>query len=164
MSKANTLADVANNTDILTRNADTLDGNDSLSFRDASNLNIGTLPDARLSSNVGMISYTTIDMTGSGDFTGGTIYVSKVGRSVTISWANLNHPGSSHPFSAVGAIPAAYLPITTANNGYYQGVNASRMATIGTNGQVDFFYYDGSGTAVIDTVTNFGTISYISAT
>ena len=96
-----------------------------------------------------------------GDFTSGTVYWSKIGNVVTVSWSVLGHGSDAGPDSLVGFIPAAYRP----NAAVYGvcGANALilSVAWIKTDGQFNITYYDWTGTVTAQTGANAGSVSYI---
>lgn len=58
---------------------------------------------------------TEINMSGVGSFTGGTLYVHKIGRHVTVAWTSLTHNSTQFP-NASGIIPVGSRPSTSTYN------------------------------------------------
>lgn len=150
MSKANDLGSLVNG----------VDGALVQSGVDAANLTTGILPEARLGS---FVSFATINMAGQGDFTGGTLYLYKVGRQVTLSWTSLSHSSLDSPLTPVGAIPTQFLPLVTTLGTYFYNNEKGFNVQVITTGVFQLIYKDEIG-VVASTSSVAGSITYISAT
>ena len=108
-----------------------------------------------LANNVGAFSRSEeIDVTGSGDFTAGSIRVSRQGSSVTISFTEIiTFSSSTNPASASGLIPSWAIPTLLVDNGFTSGSTDFSMR-VATNGVLSFTFSSAR--------TNYtsGTISY----
>ena len=101
-----------------------------------------------------------INLAGSGNFTGGSIRVSKVGKSVTISYISaLTHASLSQPASAVGVIPEWARPEVDQSNTYTNSASAIRRVIISSTGQLTAEHRNYSGTLDATTISA-PTISY----
>lgn len=96
-----------------------------------------------------------------GDLTG-TIYLARVGRLVTMTWANLTHASDNSPSSSFGILPSGYRPYGTDINNIYFNFQNSRRVYVSGSGIISFYYYDYTGTAVALTGTGPGTVSWVS--
>jgi hypothetical protein len=103
----------------------------------ASNLTSGTVPDARLSSNVALASATTITFN---DSLQGTVYLWRAGNLVFANWDSMTHPSTSLHQTATGVIPSGWYPARQANNVYFGDQNRIDMVRVETNGRWTFFY------------------------
>ena len=103
-----------------------------------------------------------IDCTGSGDFTGGSIRVSRVGSLVDISIiTSLTFSSASQPASAVGLLPAWARPEATRNNVGAFSATALRVFDARADGQVRFEFRNFSGSLTNATSSGTGPgISY----
>ena len=107
-------------------------------------------------------SYTTASP--GGDFTGGTVYLSKAGRTVTMTWGTLNHPSSAGPSSAAGIVPAAYRPVaSTYNIFWFQNGEGFNRVGVTTAGSISLRYIGYDGASHAETFTRPGSISWVSA-
>jgi hypothetical protein len=76
----------------------------------------------------------TLNLTGSGDFTGGTVQVAKVGNLVTVAvLTSLTHASSATPVSASGVVPTWARPSSEKRN-QYQGTNEFYVTSAGLIG------------------------------
>lgn len=97
----------------------------------------------------------TISLAGSGDFTGGSIKVSRVGNTVTISnLSNLTFASGSLPASAAGAIPSWARPPIRRWNVYYNGSDEIYALSVIDTGILTLRVVDYAGAA--KNVTNQG--------
>lgn len=106
---------------------------------------------------------TTIDLTGSGQFTGGDIKVVRVGDIVTISALNIiNNSSSSDATSAAGLIPVWARPVAQKRNIYEAGASEVYTMIVNPDGTFRIQYRDYSGTLVNRTSgAATGTLSYV---
>ena len=112
--------------------------------------------------SVGYSNYVVIPMSGSGNFTGGSIIVSRSDNVVTIAVnENLTHASSVGPNSATGALPEWARPSSSKGSTYSSGAsNASFWFFVQADGAFGMRYYSG-GTAISRTsTTTDATISY----
>lgn len=106
----------------------------------------------------------TIDVTGSGAFTGGTIKVSRIGNQVNIQTeTDLTFAAQSTPTSADGILPEWARPNINRWNLYINnGANYVARANVTPAGAfaVDFSNWDGSDDATETTDSSFMSLSY----
>jgi hypothetical protein len=114
---------------------------------------------------IGEVRTATINLTGSGDFTGGQIKVSKVGNQVIVeAFESLTHASLVAASSATGVIPLWARPNSTnKTNTYTSGVNDIRTILITPSGQITSTYFNYSGTATTRTSSGTFTVPYITA-
>jgi hypothetical protein len=94
----------------------------------------------------------TIDLTGSGDFTGGEIQVERVGNVVTISeTATATFASATIPESAAGLIPDWALPATFKNNLYSLSSGLVTEVFVQTDGKLRFEFRDWAGSTSAQT-------------
>lgn len=105
---------------------------------------------------------TTVDVSGSGDFSSGTLYLERIGNTVTIASTTLiSHGSDSNVLSDVGLIPSDYTPDLTRTNLYYAetgGYIARLRVTL--DGRVQINYFDFSGSDVSRTSAGSPSITY----
>jgi hypothetical protein len=127
----------------------------------------------RLDQSAGAILRNSIDITPyytsvspGGDFAGGTLYLSKIGRSVTMSGSNLTHSSAGSATSSA-SIPSAYRPIDTVysivNIQENPSWNYAVRLTVNTTGTIYTSYpYFGGGYASLTGCNDFA-VSWVSA-
>jgi hypothetical protein len=103
-----------------------------------------------------------IDLASSGDFTAGTLRVSRVGSQVQISIINsLTFSSNNNPASATGVIPEWARPTETKTNIGFHSSSVQRMIDVRSTGQLLFEFRDHSGTLSAQTSSGTGTgVSY----
>jgi hypothetical protein len=108
------------------------------------------------------IQQTTLDATGSGSFTGGTVKIVRVDDQVTISLdADLTHASSSNPASATNFLPSWATPSNSRINVYDSDATAIQRVLILSTGQLVTEYRNYSGTVTNKTQAGIGlTITY----
>lgn len=127
--------------------------------------NIKVGPFSELSGEIGNILPTwreVIDLTSSGDFTGGKILVTRVGDQVTVDMIDdATHASSSSVSSAAGLIPSWAVPDESKANVYSStSARVFRVAVL-NNGSLSVQYRDWSGDFFSGTgVNSFASISY----
>jgi hypothetical protein len=100
----------------------------------------------------------SVSLASSGDFTAGTLLLTKIGRVVTVqSTGALSHSLSDNPVSSSGVIPADFRPQANAYNTYYSDTSSSKSLRIFTTGTVETIYQD-------DTAGVSGTTSTVPVT
>jgi hypothetical protein len=88
-----------------------------------------------------------IDLTGSGDFTSGSISVKKVGDQVAISvLTNCVHGNMSSPNSSTGILPVWATPSGNKTNIYESATSENRTFIVRSDGQIGFLYRQHGGT------------------
>lgn len=105
-----------------------------------------------------------VDLTGSGDFTGGTLLVSKVGNQVTISVLTaLTHASNSAPGSASGVLPTWARPAgnKTVSGLITTGVGINRLIADPTGGITSAYYNTAMAARTATTSGVDATLSYI---
>jgi hypothetical protein len=114
---------------------------------------------------IGEVRTATINLTGSGDFTGGQIKVSKVGNQVTVTAiGNPTHPSLTVAASAAGLIPVWARPIDSARSVFEQNSGAIHRVAVQTDGSIITSYQNSSFTATARTSVGGGlTVSYLTA-
>lgn len=108
--------------------------------------------------------FTTLDLTGSGSFTAGTILVERIGRTVTItSSANLTHASSGSVSSASGLLPTWARPTSADKYNLYVFTSSDIRAVLAaTDGTLTTQYRDYTGAGFSRTSSgDFITISYV---
>lgn len=108
--------------------------------------------------------YEELDVTGSGDLTGGTLLISRIGRMVTIqSKTELTHANGSNRSTATGFIPEWARPSTSSvGNAYIMTSSQLQEVIIDTLGQLYLLYYNSSFAASNRTTSGpYLTITYI---
>lgn len=108
-------------------------------------------------------SYETIDLSsGNSDFTSGTIDVARVGNVVTISWGDLAINGSNWNPSTASTISSEFRISSGDRRNVFQMASAGLMSVqVNSDGTIDFFSRDWSGSSNSVTGINQGTISYV---
>ena len=103
----------------------------------------------------------TLDLTGSGDFTGGEVEVVRVGDMVTVSVSDsITHASTNQASSASGFLPTWARPTQNKTNLYNSSSRIDRMV-VTTAGLLSFNYYDNTlGSANSTSASQLGTISY----
>ncbi len=106
------------------------------------------------------VSYTTLG----GDYTAGSVFVSKIGRVVTISTSGLSHSSATSSAGAVDGLPEWADPMVTSSNVSDFGSIHVGEINITTSRQVTSNYRTWAGGTQNRTTTGPFCISYISAT
>lgn len=105
----------------------------------------------------------TVDFTGSGNFTAGTVVVTRVGRQVTISETiAFTHASLNTAASAVGALPSWAMPSSSVLTTVV-GISASAFISrvdVFNDGTLRFRYYDQALVLTSQTGNSGLTISY----
>jgi len=105
----------------------------------------------------------TIDLTGSGDFTGGEIQVERVGNIVTATVRDSTFSASSSVSSAIGLLPEWARPsasLDTPTNVFFQDATRVYKIQFDNDGSVKGSFNDWAGSPSATTAINFATISY----
>ena len=138
----------------------------SLSFLDITKVDksaIGAFPMAS-AQGAGLINYyneTTLDLTGSGNFTGGTLKIIRVGNQVTINnISTLTFSSSSSPTSSSGFIPVWARPAINQSNLSSYGATIITQSFVASSGTLAGAIRNYSGTATSVTVLDVFNISY----
>lgn len=121
------------------------------------NGNVTTPPSASWDNLTFQDTTQDLSATGSGDFTGGTVLCTRIGRVVTISSSgNLSHSNLSSPSTAVGFIPSTYRPSIGATTVYFirQTTAIIAMVNIRFDGILNVQYLDFAGNPVSATTTS----------
>ena len=89
----------------------------------------------------------TLDISSSGDFSAAQplLTLIKFRDRVTLQWDNLAHSSDAAPTTAVGFIPAQYLPSYDVQNTYSFNFNVVAKAIINTDGRLELTYIDYAG-------------------
>lgn len=96
-----------------------------------------------------------------GSYNGGDIWISKIGKMVTLTWNPMAHASSAAPTSLAGFIPVGYRPITTTRNVVVWSTTKIYRVDLFSNGTMSFSYGTMStGTAIAETASPEGSISY----
>ncbi len=98
-----------------------------------------------------------------GSFTGGTVYLAKVGRVVTMTFSGLTHSSLSQVTSGI-CIPSAYRPLIFATNIFSADTFFVYHLLVLTDGTFRTSFFDWAGSLTASTSSSYGTITYISAT
>ena len=110
-------------------------------------------------------AYSTATVAANGDLTG-SIYLTKIGRTVTMTWNALSHASLAVPASSSGLIPAAYRPASNLEDVYQfvsSGPTICKILMYAT-GTIAFTYYNSAtGAGVSMTSTFAGSFSWVSA-
>lgn len=102
----------------------------------------------------------TIDLTGSGNFTAGTIQVERVANSVVIkNLSNITFASNSAPASASGIIPDWARPETDAHNAS-RGSSTIQETQVSSGGTLTLSFRDYSGTLSATTAVSSMSIAY----
>jgi len=103
----------------------------------------------------------TIDLTGSGDFTGGEIQVERVGNIVTISeTVDATFASSAIPASAAGLLPEWARPNDTRNNVYGLFSGGTLETFVQSDGALRFEFRDWAGSTLSQTSAFTFAITY----
>lgn len=105
---------------------------------------------------------TSISLAGHGDFTAGTLYITKVGRSVTIHMVGVVHSAAWNPTSDA-ILAAEYRPIGDHQTCYYYDTGNGRNLIVYTDGRIRYTYFDTSGSFTATTPGGDVSTSFISA-
>lgn len=101
----------------------------------------------------------SVTLSSSGNFTGGSIQVERVGKVVTIS-GDLTHALSSSPASLGGYIPTWASPTQDVSNVYFSSLIGTSLVNISLTGLFQTEYRDWAGAFRSQTSTSSITISY----
>lgn len=112
------------------------------------------------SGTIPIISETSVNLTGSGDISSGTLYCYKVGSFVVLTWNNLAHSSSNAASTVSGAIPSDYRPTAQITNVYLADITAVRNVTVTAAGLMSFSYHDWAGSTTNKTATGGGSIAF----
>jgi hypothetical protein len=116
------------------------------------------------SEGAGLISFyneATIDLTGSGDFTGGSLKISRMGSKVMISNISaLTFPSESNPTSTAGLIPSWARPVINQSNLSSNAATIMVQSFIASNGTLAATIRNYSGAGVNVTSLDQFNISY----
>lgn len=129
----------------------------------------GKFPDcATVNGYYGEYIETTVDMTGVGPFTGGTLHLHKIGKEVTVYSSGLTHSSASNPIASA-VIPSDYLPdsgafgsLSTVSNVYWiTSITSEAAYVVAGSGNLGFYYRDWAGAAFAKVDTGAFTLKYI---
>jgi hypothetical protein len=98
-----------------------------------------------------------------GNFSTGTIYASRVGRIVNITFTALTHAGASGVAGSTGVIPIGYRPVATCQSVFDAETGYNSMVRVDTAGEFTVYYRDWAGTLSAQTACLPGTITYVAA-
>lgn len=105
----------------------------------------------------------TLSLSGSGSFTGGTLYYTRVGNLVTLAIGSITHASAAGVSSAAGLLPASLRPQAgfVNNLGVITGspASATRME-VSSDGSISVSYYDQAFAGISKTGVGSMTISY----
>lgn len=107
----------------------------------------------------GLLSYyETGSVAANNNFTGGTIYYTRIGNLVQISTTVLTHASSAGAITSGGPIPASLRPAGDRIPGgiYWANAASIRRAYVDANGNLEVTYYDYAGNGYDDTGTAVG--------
>jgi len=93
-------------------------------------------------------------LSGSGNFTDGTVEIFRVGKSVTISTPGISHTSLSAPTSAAGLIPLRFRPDGNLSVVFQEEAAGNRYGIVFADGSIGFEYRDNAGGA--RSITNGG--------
>ncbi len=135
------------------------------STADAAEISLDAFEFGKLDTVIGLPDRrAVIDVTGSGDFTAGTLIVTRAGRIVTItddSGDQVTFSSASTPTSASGLIPTWARPNTQKINDYSFSASQVFRITVDSSGTVEFSFVDWAGSASVRTDASFGwTLTY----
>lgn len=102
----------------------------------------------------------TIDLTGSADFTGGTLQVERVGNIVTINFFDLTFPSTSNANSSNFVIPEWATPTNFQVNVYSETFQGSEEVQVSNNGAFSVQFRNFSGGSLSKTTASDGSITY----
>lgn len=95
----------------------------------------------------------------------GTLYISKIGNIVTLSWGSLTHSSNYAPETGSSFIPVGYRPVVSVTTVYRAspvGDSGILNLEILNTGLLRFTYRDWAGATLYKTATGSGTVSWIS--
>jgi hypothetical protein len=107
--------------------------------------------------------YTEIDATTAGSFTGGTIYVYRIGRKVTLHFSGLTHASASAPTTNGTWLPTWAYANATVQQAHLIDSNAIRDYSMGATGSGQFEYRTYAGATHNATSTGNVVMTYVSA-
>lgn len=105
----------------------------------------------------------SLNLTGIGDFTNGTIYWGKTGNTVTLSWSVLSMGVGPNPSTGPGFLPTFLRPRYRTNKTYGTGLVGQYIFDCDPNGSVTSLFRLNSGALDDHSYTETGSISYLTA-